>query len=345
MKRLARILLSIAVIASAAPARALGPVEAAAGVEARSQSSPFAGSAAALSQSAGLGTFVANEHARTPLLVTGMLLMPRYAFALGGSQLVLSLRELVALEETRPDNATGRRLAWSDLSARVAAPRLVTEPLTGIAVTPSVHYALPLSLESQFASSRGTLGATVALERRFGSLEVNGSLALAKGLFRYTSKVATAAEALLTDGENRAVMICRAGESFCGSAGMNSELSLRTALSMRYQLSERFGLGATWVLLNDFRYPAAQAVDEYTPKALDSSGERIAKAGRGRADSTWGVLDAEYRLGEHLSLTAELATVGPAKTRDNQSLRFPFFDLLSPAANLTTFGIGVTASL
>lgn len=236
MKRIAT-LLTFALLA-AAPASAIGavPTETEASAEGKSA---FAGSAVALGQGVGLGTFVADEYARTPQVSTSLMLMPRYTFEVAEKKLVASMRQMFALEETRPDNATGRRLAWSDTTAMLAAPRIVVEPFTGVSVTPSVRYAAPLSLESMFASSFGTLGAAVALDRAFGHLELNGSFTATKGLFRYTSRVVTSEEALVTDDASRAVMVCRGGEQFCGSAGMNSDFAFRTALAVRYRLDRK----------------------------------------------------------------------------------------------------------
>ncbi len=308
----------------------------------------FAGSALGLSQSVGLGTFVADEHARTPTTATQLLLAPRFGFDLGGVALAVSARQTLSWEETQPDNPTGRRFDLDDTRLSVAAPRLLVEPFTGVGLTPSVRYLLPTSYASQGAGSHGTLGLGLGLARGFGSdsgnqVEVAYAFAFNKGFARYTAK--GVASGPVADPEGRAVVLCRSGESTCASAGMNTDYSFANTLSLRWAYGRRVSVGLGLTLVNQFGYPAAAIDDPYTSTKTDVDGNPVARTGAGRRDVVWGSFDVEVALTERWSVGISVTNVGPTRTRDNQRLRFPFFDTESAADNLTSFSLGVTATL
>lgn len=305
--------------------------------------SPF-GLAVGLSESVGLGTFVANPFARTPTVGTTLTLNPSVRFTLAGKKMVAAAKWSGYLEHTKPDNAMGRSFAPTDVFLTVSLPAVATIPGAGISVSPGVRYTVPVSYESSFASSRGTSGLSVVLARSLYGFDLSYTGAVNKGFFGYTSKVATAKEALLTDDQGRRVIVCREGEQFCGSAGMNTQFSFSNILAVGFNLSSKMSVSATYVLINGFRYAATETIDEFTPRTTDTAGNPVAKVGRGRADSVWGIVEMNYTLTSSLSVNAGIATVGPPKTADSKGYRFPFFDLLSPASNLTSYSLGVNGT-
>jgi len=302
----------------------------------------FAGSAASLGTSMGIGTLVENRYARTPLVTADLDLMPRYKRNVLGVDFALSLRELASFELTRPDNPSGTRATWSDLYVTLSTPKILAagEWLT---FTPGLRYVAPISRESLWSGSRGDLVALGVLGFKLGGLEASWSASASKGLRGHTSRLVTPEDAE-RDSDGRPTAFCRAGAGACGSLGMNMNWAVRNALEVGYSIGS-FSFSATYILINQFNYAAVDTEDAYTPQKTDSSGRRVAQVGAGRADQVWGVLGAEWEFSEGLALSLELLTIGPAKTADNQSLRFPFFDFVGPADNLTQVSVGVAMTL
>lgn len=305
--------------------------------------SPF-GFTISFSEQVGIGTFVANEFARTPTIGSFLMLQPSYRFSVKGVPMVATVRQNLFLEHTRPDNMTGRRFSPSDTQLNLVLPGLYTEKFTGISLTAIFRYTLPISYESRYATSFGTPGVMVSLSRSLYGFDLGLTSSFNKGLYRYTSRVATPDMAALTDGDGRSIIICRGGATACGSGGMNTNFSFWNNLSVRYNVTSKLSLGISYMLLNTFRYAAIDEVDEFTSEKRDSEGKRIAKAGMGRSDSTWSSIDADYAILPNLSVSFAIQTFQPVFTRDNKSFRFPFFDTRSYADNLTSYNLGINAS-
>jgi hypothetical protein len=69
-----------------------------------------------------------------------------------------------------------------------------------------------------------------------------------------------------------------------------------------------------------------------------------AKAGRGQRDRTFGVIDLTYQPWENFGFSLGLSSAQPAKTADNKSFRFPFFDFSSEGNNFTTVYFDIFAN-
>ncbi len=305
--------------------------------------SPF-GFTVSFSEQVGAGTFVADEFARTPTIGSFLMLQPSYRFSVAKLPMAVSVRQNLFLEHTRPDNMNGRRFSPMDTQVSLVFPGLYTEKVTGITLTAILRYSIPISYESRFANSLGTPGAMVNLSRSLYGFDLSFMSALNKGLFLTNSRVATRDLAAITDGDGRSIVICRGGEAVCGSGGMNQNFSIWNNLGVRYNVTSKLSLGISYMLMNSFRYAATDEIDEFTAEKRDSNGNRVAKAGMGRSDSTFSSLDADYAILPNASISFAIQTFQPAMTRDNKSFRFPFFDTRSYADNLTSYTLGVNAS-
>ncbi|MBI5547479.1 MAG: hypothetical protein HY901_26655 [Deltaproteobacteria bacterium] len=304
----------------------------------------FSGSAVGVAESVGLGTLVANENARTPTVATQLSLAPRFGFEARGTKLALAARQNLSFEQTRPDNPTGRRFDLDDLRLGLAAPKILAHEGTGLSFTPSLRYLVPTSYASRWSGSYGNLGGALGLAWSKLGIELSYGFGLNKGFPRYEARSVSEAETM-TDPDGRAVVLCRGAEGFCASSGMNPNWGLSNALSARYSYKKRVSVALSYVLINQFHYAATDVADPYTSKKTDTDGNPVVKVGAGRSDVVWGTLEVEVALVDHLSLGLSIVNVGPAKTRDNKRLRFPFFDTESAADNLTSFSLGLTASL
>jgi long-subunit fatty acid transport protein len=76
--------------------------------------------------------------------------------------------------------------------------------------------------------------------------------------------------------------------------------------------------------------------DAFSSTRTDADGDRIA-TGVNEDDTTSGSIEVAYAFDDHWSLAGGIASSQPAKTAGGKSLRFPFFDFISPANNYTGY--------
>lgn len=294
-----------------------------------------------LDHTVGQGTFVNPAYYA---LATGTLaLVPSYAFKLRSVKLSASASLSLSWEYSLPDNLNGRRVDYSDLRFSLAAPVLYKEKWTGITVSPSIGATVPISLSSWNASTLTVLSGTLALARSFSRFDVGYRFAIARGFHGNPLIAQRASDA--TDAQGNRLCLFRPGETLCTPFGTNTQLSLSNRLEASYQATQKLSVGLGLGLLNAFRYPISEeAVDAYTPRTVDSNGALVARQ-VGRYDRLSASLSASYTLTDQLSLSGGVSTDGPPKTKDGQRFRFPFYDFVSPADNLTTFSVTLSALL
>lgn len=294
-----------------------------------------------LDHSVGLGTFVNSTY--YSLLVGSLVASPSYTFKLGPVKLAVSAKESFSWEYTLPDNDNGRRYSWTDPRLGLAAPGLFKEPFTGIAFTPNLGATIPLSLESQFASTITTVSAGLGLSRSLWKFDLGYKIGGSRGFHGNAAKVPSK-ELGKSDDLGQLVFVCRTDEKYCGSAGLNTAWSLSNGLSLGFSPIEPLAFEAGYTIVNAWKYASTDVVDEYTPKALDSNGNSVARAGMGRSDKVVASVGATWAFNDRLSASLGVGTEGPAKTNNNKSFRFPFFDFVSSADNLTAFSLTLSAA-
>jgi hypothetical protein len=103
---------------------------------------------------------------------------------------------------------------------------------------------------------------------------------------------------------------------------------LSASIGAGYQYSRRYG-----------REP-----DRHTSPKVDEDGTRIAD-GINEGDTTSGSIELAYQLDDRLSFAFGVTSQQPARTADNKSLRFPFYDFISPAQNFSAWYLSGTFSL
>lgn len=292
----------------------------------------------------GTGTFVNSAY--YSYLSGNLIFSPSYGFTLFGKKLMASGFTRVGLEYTRPDNETGRRVSWMDLAASLRAPAIYKIPVVGVSVSPGIGYTMPITMESWSANSYGSISASVGLSRKFfEKLGLRYGISAGKALWGRSFSGISARAADNRDAQGNRIFLCRAADTYCAVAGNNSDYLLINSLGADYQITEKWSASLGWMLRSTWRAAAASTPDQFTPQAVDSNGNPVARSGDGRSDLEVGTIGVAYAINDMFSLSAGVATFAPPKTNDNKAFRFPFFDFIGPADNNTTFSLGVSASL
>lgn len=301
--------------------------------------SPFS-AVVTLGTQVGQGTFISNDYSDAPLF-------SNYVSAQGAYNLkdllpvatTLTVSQVVSLEYTDPDVATGRRVDWTDTGLALTAPRLFKEPFTGISFGGSVGTTLPISMASL---QHGKITATslgITATRAIAGFTFIGSASGAYHFFTRAYQGLEADELESSDGEafaNCSPFFLAGGSSqdLCTGGYGTLKASARLRLVADYAFTDKIsgGLEFRWEPL----WRRTPATDQYTsPYASDS--------GRG-SDISTGVIYVGYAIDDRFSLTASSGSQGPTRTLDGNGFRFPFFDTISAANNITAFAIDLTGS-
>ena len=294
-----------------------------------------------LDHSLGLGTFVDPQ--RYALLLAHLVVAPTYLFGLLGQRFAASAVLRAGFEYTLPDVETGRRVTVTDLRLGLSAPAILRDrALTGIAFTPSLSLTVPTSPESWNAGLVTNLGATISASRSFGPVDVRLSLGGTRGFFASPQTGMRATNSRDSDG-NRLVL-CRQDEPVCGFSGWNTEWSFSVGGQVGWRATGNLLVYLGYSFMKSWRHPATLSVDEYTPKAVDSSGQPVACVGLCQSDHTRAFLGASYQIDPHYSVDLGLFTMQTPLSDDGRSVRFPWLSVGAWAANRTTISLSLTAA-
>jgi hypothetical protein len=234
---------------------------------------------------------------------------------------------------------------WSDIRLGLGAPALYTESFTGIVVSPRIGASIPISLRSRQAGTITNLSAGVGLSRQFGMIGLEYSFGAGRGIHAQPGSYISSANADTRDAQGNLVYVCRTDADYCGVGGNNTAWSLSNGLSVNVTPLEKLSFAAGLTVVNAYKYPVAYEVDEFTPKAVDSNGNPVARPGAGRSDKLTASIGASYSLTDQLAVSFGIGTEGPPRTDDNKAFRFPFFSFIGGENNYTAYSLTLSAAL
>ncbi len=294
----------------------------------------------------GVGTFVDSRS--YSYLQANLTVQPQFLFGIKGTRLAASATLRAGYEYTMPDSDTGRRFQPADIRLGLVAPALFRDrAITGISVTPSVGLLLPTSLESWNAGLITSLSVGAAATRSFttavGGFDFRASFGGSRGFFTNPVNGIRATVAGRSDQFGNQTVLSRPNELFSASAGMNTAWSMNIASQVNWRASGEVIIYAGYTFIKTWREAATATLDDMSPKAFDSNGNPVARAGYGQADRTSAFFGASYQLNEHYSLDLGLSTVQTPLTATGQ-VRFPFFSFGALADNSTTAYFTLTAA-
>ena len=295
------------------------------------QEKPY-GAAVTLSTSVGIGSFVKVGSLDTThsLVTQGLSLSPFYNYQIFGRQMRLSLGWSVDYEFTQPNNPTGRRIDYSDISVGFSFPQIVTIPRVEVSVGSSATLAIPVSRPSLAADKYlgANLGATLSRDFKLLGIGFLYAFGVTKNVHR--SKMILVDPALFQDypyAWARDTDSLVSGRLPLGDPltewALSNQLTLSYAPPAVTWLSCSLSLGVS----NSWKYELYGERDELTAEN--------AKTGRGRLDSTNGGFEVSLSPSKRYAVSLGLISVQPAKKADNASFYSPIFNFASAAANYT----------
>jgi hypothetical protein len=125
--------------------------------------------------------------------------------------------------------------------------------------------------------------------------------------------------------------------------GRSLEWGLANSLSASIPIYEDLSFSASYGITKYWTYNADND-DQYTSQETTTDGEQVVDIGRGTADIVSTTVSLSYPVNEYLSLSGGLYTRGPAKTADNDALRFPFWNTQGAANNFSAVQFTITGS-
>ncbi len=294
--------------------------------------SPF-GVNVLLEQSLGIGTFVADKYARNPYYGWTLQLRPRYYFTdKFFAELSFALTgELTTSYQT--STTTKRQVMPSDLILNLKYSNVYKIPGLGIGISPYLRLGAPTSYESRYRNLYLSTAAGLNLTRMFGSH------VLVDYMFRFNKNWNKTAQPTIT-GSQIALSRLRGNEDVGGGEVINGDdnnisYSVYNALTGSFIITDEWSITLQLAIQNSWTYLSIPKDEQSSPNA---------KEGRGQRDRTYGVLDITYQPWEHFGFSLGLSSAQPAKTADNKSFRFPFFDFSSEGNNYTTVYFDIFAN-
>jgi hypothetical protein len=209
---------------------------------------------------------------------------------------------------------------------------------TGINLSGSLGFRLPTSDASQFTNLITAVSAGIGLSRSFGDLSISYGLSAGKNFHEYTSIVADLTDypldVIARDGGTENI-----GEALVAlDAGVLTEWSLSHSLSLSYGWFEGFSTTLSFGFADFWTY------DNGTIGRDDELTSPFAVPGRGHGQSMSGDIDVSYSFLDYFSTSLTLSTSQEPLTADNQSVRFPFFDLETANLSNTSLSLSLAAS-
>lgn len=291
----------------------------------------FSGSVA-LSQFLGIGTFVSDEYVRNSYYGYSLTIRPRY-FLLDNLYMELTFSLQGELTESYQTSTTyPRQVMPSDLFLLIKGNNVSTIPVLGINFSPYLRLGAPTSYESQHRDMYLSIAPGFDLSRMFGK----------RVLINYGFRFSYFWHGATNVKLNRDVALARidgaedAGGGVIYGDTVNPEFSVFNRLMTTFILNNEWSITLLLGIQNTFMNNVAPSLDEFSSEFADG--------GRGQSDSTMGVIDLSYQPFEHVGFSLGLSSSQPAKTADNKSFRFPFFDFSSEANNFTQVYFDVYAS-
>jgi hypothetical protein len=301
----------------------------------------FCGSSLKLTTSVGSGTFSTQAYPEEDFVGQEFELAPQFRLK---DELTLRAYWAMECELTPPGSSDGvsltneRRCSPSDVQLAFHHNRLWIDPWIAGQIMTNVQLWLPASWESQFNHTILNLRFTGGYKTKILKDKIALGYAFSVQKYFPYRKV----RGFLTDGNSEAGLTSpplyhsrrSIGEDgSVGSGGpMNDNWMLMNDFSLAYFFTTKLSLEIGLIIQNFFRYASLEAhSDPHLPRV-------------GRHDTTWGTLELAYQLVDYLRLSGGITSRQPALTADGSSLRFPFYDFISPESNYTRWYVSAEVS-
>ena len=283
----------------------------------------------------GLGAFTKDEHARK--------IRSRFAFKFGASYKIPVIDVTIAAETGfsqwmskggsyayGPANGP-YEFRWSDTTVGLSRDIWTytdKENKFNVGFLADLSFELPTSKasinENLYTTIMPTLGFTIGL----ADLSFLYTITYAHSFHEYTSTTYDPSEVdILSRSTGNEILDAH----HVAAGGVLPEIALVHEFALSYKFIEQlslavgFGFGDIW------------SYDNGTITKDDEFVGMYSKVGRGHSQYSKGTLNLIYTPIPMLAFTLGMSSTQPWKTADNKTLRFPWFDTVSPSKNLTKF--------
>ncbi|MBQ9818196.1 MAG: hypothetical protein IJM59_12140, partial [Proteobacteria bacterium] len=191
-----------------------------------------------------------------------------------------------------------------------------------------LSFALPTSTASINSKLYTTISPSLAASIKFHKLLFAYGIAYGHSFHKYTS--------ITYDPSEVDVLSRSTGNELIGShdiaiGGVLSEIELANEFALGYQFIPQLGLTIGFGFIDVWTY------DNGTITKDDEFVNPNAKVGRGHSQLSQGSVMLTYNPHKWVTLQLAMVSTQPWKTADNKTLRFPWFDTVSPSKNYTKF--------
>ena len=205
----------------------------------------------------------------------------------------------------------------------------------GLTLAPSLSVGLPTSKASQISTKYFDISTNLSLSKTFfEKLTLQGIVGFTKYFHKYQSPAISAD----TGGEGN-VLFRAGGAEDIGDGnviigGYNTSHVLSFGGVTSINIWESLSGSISYVMVNFYSYPGNREADEYTAEYAQP------KKNFGQAIST--SVQLSYGINDYLSVSGGIGSYMSPKTSDNQSFRFPFWNMEGAAANRSWMTLGVS---
>jgi len=328
------------------------------------------GVSADLDTTIGVGTFVSNRHTDDPYYLSTLSVAPSYAIddhlSVGLSlSLYYEWTALItpchAASGPRPDGGpsedcsdtadpNGRRFDITDLDLSLSHDQIYS--LFDIDLFGDTSISLPTSRASQAAKNVLTWSVAAGLSRKLAFITPSLSGRFTK--FFGTERAPTLnsesfADRLAADGIPIGRCASFRDDNCVALSGFVPDWRLGAKLGVHVEVPGIEGLSLTVRVGYSYTRNLSDEQDHLSSTKTDTNGEPIVD-GVGASDNTSGLIEVAYGFADDspasgLALAIGVSSQQPARTADGKSIRFPFFDVVSPANNYTGVYFNVAYSM
>ena len=282
----------------------------------------FRGSNIRTDISLGSGSFVTGEDGNG-FASQAFTFYPRFKVA---DKQSVRLYWVLECEFTKPDNPTGRKCDPSDVRLSYHHGQIWKDPLLEGTLFGYAGLYFPTGYASRNNNTVTNVRANLSYMATFFSNKLELMYGFIAQKYLPTSKTR---DSNVTPGS---INNANADAGSTGSGGRyNDNWLFINNFHAGFNFTKKLSLSVDLLLLNYLRYSAPD--DALTAgNAVDT----------GRADWTWGIIEATYQPAKWAMVHLGVQSLQPALTSDNSSVRFPFYDFISPANNFTKWYVAGT---
>jgi len=288
----------------------------------------------------GLGAFTKHEYARRVRSRMGVELSGYYTIPVIDVDISLTTGFSQWLSEGGDSNGK-HAFRWADSSINLSrdiwsySTTIMQNTKFAFNLAFDLGFTLPTSQASITSKLYTQIVPTLQAAVKFDRLSFAYTISYSHSFNKYTS--------LTMDPDEVDVLSRHAGVELVGSSdiaqdGVLTEIELANQFMIGVSILDNLSLNVGLGFVDAWTYDNGTITkdDEYTSE--------YAHVGRGHQQISQGVISLGYKPADWVGLNFSMVSTQPWKTADNKTLRFPWFDTVSPSKNFTKFVIGATFS-